>query len=191
MEDYPLCTVDSLILSELSYLKYDGVISDSLTYRHHDRPGRSLHAVSLKLHLGGLASGIMGNINDEALLIAAANSKRFGNIRLIGYENIVDETKELQFSAVTFLLPEDRIFIAYRGTDNSITGWKEDFNMSFMMPVPAQIEAERYLERVADSFAGSIYLGGHSKGGNLAVYAAMMASDEIQQIGRASCRERV
>ena len=77
------------------------------------------------------------------------------------------------------------IFVAYRGTDDTIVGWKENFNMSFMHPVPAQTEALSYLESVAAERSESIYAGGHSKGGNLAVYALSKAPDEIKE--RVAC----
>ena len=71
--------------------------------------------------------------------------------------------------------------VAYRGTDDSLVGWKEDFNMAFQYPVPAQATAADYLARVAALWKDApIVLTGHSKGGNLAVYAAMNASDEVK-----------
>jgi hypothetical protein len=85
-----------------------------------------------------------------------------------------------QFSAVSFY-PDDRLFVAYRGTDDSIAGWREDFRMAFLTPVPAQRHAEEYLAKAAQSFDGRIVIGGHSKGGNLALWAALNASDEISE----------
>jgi hypothetical protein len=70
----------------------------------------------------------------------------------------------MQFSAVSFLLPGGDVFVAFRGTDDTLVGWKENFNMSFMHPVPAQREAHKYLERVAAATSGRIFVGGHSKG---------------------------
>jgi len=77
---------------------------------------------------------------------------------------------EKQFCAVTIFLNEDTAYIAFRGTDVTLVGWKEDFNMAFKSPVPSQEEAVRYVAEVAENFKGKLLLGGHSKGGNLAVY---------------------
>ena len=88
---------------------------------------------------------------------------------------------QTQFSAITFKLTEDTYFVVYRGTDNTLVGWKEDFNMSFVCPVPAQTLAVEYLEMIAKQFDGKIIVGGHSKGGNLAVYAAAFCDPEIQE----------
>lgn len=87
---------------------------------------------------------------------------------------------EKQFSAITILLEDETAFLAFRGTDSSLVGWKEDFNMSFMDAVPAQREAEAYLGMIAVCFDRELRLGGHSKGGNLAVYAAAMCPYEVQ-----------
>lgn len=81
---------------------------------------------------------------------------------------------------MTYLLDESHAFVAYRGTDDTIIGWKENLNMSFMHPVPAQLEAVSYLEALADERKECFYLGGHSKGGNLAVYALAKCADEAK-----------
>ena len=86
-----------------------------------------------------------------------------------------------QFFALTFHLPDGSLVISYRGTDMSLTGWKEDFNMSFEDTVPSQKDALSYLNRIAAKYKGKIFLTGHSKGGNLAVYATANASKRIQQ----------
>jgi hypothetical protein len=100
-------------------------------------------------------------------------------LKISDYLNHIDPDQETQFCACTFALPDDARYIAYRGTDLSLTGWKEDFNMSFMT-VPAQLMSVRYLARAAGASAGSLVLGGHSKGGNLALYAACHTSDSIR-----------
>ena len=84
------------------------------------------------------------------------------------------------YMSISFFPADDTVFVAYRGTDDTITGWREDFRMAFLTPVPAQKRAEEYLMK-ASADAERIYLGGHSKGGNLALWAAMNASDEIAE----------
>jgi len=114
------------------------------------------------------------------LLFKAAESKRFRDIKLSGYVNQIDYEQSKQFSAVVFSINSKLHFIAFRGTDDSLAGWKEDFQMSFMEEVQAQNQAVIYLERILSNLAGDFYLGGHSKGGNLAVYAASHEPKNIQ-----------
>ena len=104
----------------------------------------------------------------------------FGKMKLTNYINKIDPKQEKQFSAVTILMPDNTIYVAYRGTDNTIVGWKEDFNMSFSELVPAQTDAANYLNNIAYKYKNNIRVGGHSKGGNLAVYAAAFCDTEIQ-----------
>ncbi len=106
------------------------------------------------------------------LITAMAASPRFRNIRILDYEDVYDSNLVLQFSAMTFEMTEG-FLVSFRGTDSTFTGWKEDFNMSFMDSIPAQEEALRYLQRAAGNFNGPIRLCGHSKGGNLSMYAAL------------------
>jgi len=91
-----------------------------------------------------------------------------------------DEKEEKQFCAMTFFLPTGQVYVAYRGTDTTINGWKEDFNLFFLDTIPGQRAALKYLETVAARTSRPLYVGGHSKGGNLAMYAGSFASKEIQ-----------
>ena len=78
---------------------------------------------------------------------------------------------------MTYLLGEGRAFVAFRGTDNTVVGWKEDFNMSFETEVPAQRDAVVYAQHVAKAIDLPLIVGGHSKGGNLAAYAGMFVDE--------------
>ncbi len=111
--------------------------------------------------------------------LACAASPRFRNLPILDYENRIDPAREMQFCACTFVLPDGGRYVAYRGTDLTVAGWKEDLNMSFMA-VPAQKKAVRYAERAAKAFPGPLLLGGHSKGGHLSLYAAAHAAPETQ-----------
>ncbi len=111
---------------------------------------------------------------------AVAANPRFADIEMSAYREQFDNEEQTQFAAVTYRLPSGALIIAFRGTDDSLVGWKEDFNMAFQYPVPAQVSAAQYLNDVAALWQGPIVLTGHSKGGNLAVYAAMNAPDEIK-----------
>ncbi len=105
---------------------------------------------------------------------AAAETERFRDTRLFAFESRNDEAKQMQFAAVSFLLPDGSVFIAYRGTDTSLVGWKENFNMSYLETVPAQARATEYAQEVIRACKHRPYrIGGHSKGGNLAAWAAV------------------
>ena len=85
-------------------------------------------------------------------------------------------------TAITVILPDDTLYISYRGTDNTLIGWKEDFNISFKSHIASQISAKKYLENIAKKYPyKKIRIGGHSKGGNLAVYASVFVDSEIQK----------
>ena len=176
--DLGLNEVDNLILSTICYIEF----SDILPTSHH----RTLQLLTAtKRYLTsrrGEAPYIGAILPPEIVTMLAKASKtvRFGTLRLGGYTNIIDLESELQFSAVTYHLGDGSIYVSFRGTDDTLVGWKENLNMSFKSPVPAQIEAAKYLECAAEAFDGDIYVGGHSKGGNLAVYAATKVSPNVQ-----------
>ena len=120
------------------------------------------------------------------LVQKAAQTARFGSLRLLGYVNRIDEETQTQFSAMTMLLPDGSAYVAFRGTDDTIVGWKEDFNMAFTPEIPAQRYAADYLQQAAAALAfRPLLVGGHSKGGNLAVYAAVFCGEAIQKQIRA------
>ena len=127
-------------------------------------------------------SGMLDPVNDPLLIEKAASSRRFGNIKLCFSENIFDKSITEQFCAVTAILDDNSAYISFRGTDNTIVGWKEDFNMTFMKNIPSQIDAVRYLEAAADKLPdiSELRVGGHSKGGNLAIYSSLKCRPDIQ-----------
>ena len=113
---------------------------------------------------------------------AIAANPRFSGIEMGAFLEQFDGDEQTQFAAVTYRLPSGMLVVAFRGTDDSLVGWKEDFNMAFQYPVPAQVTAADYLARVAELWKDvPIVLTGHSKGGNLAVYAAANVPSEIQE----------
>lgn len=118
------------------------------------------------------------------LLLKMARTPRFAGTKLRSYVNKVDEVSELQFSAIEAVTADGIPFISFRGTDDTLIGWKEDFNMSYC-DVPADREAVAYLNRVQKEGFGPIRLGGHSKGGHLAVYAGAFCQPEVRSRIRA------
>lgn len=109
-----------------------------------------------------------------------AKSKRYQNIMVSNYVNSVDRVNTKQFSAMTFHLDENNIFVSYKGTDDTLVGWAEDFSMLAEFPIPAQRDSCQYLNDIATIFSDKdIYVGGHSKGGNLAIYSSLYSNEKI------------
>ncbi len=167
--ELPLNEVDNLILSAICYVDFEGIVSPSLNKPILLRTAARKYLLRHRGERAYLGAIVPPQI--VTLMARAAKSVRFGGIRVCGYINHINDESQTQFSAITYLLHEKNICVAYRGTDDTIIGWKEDFNMSFMHPVPAQSEALSYLEDVAHERMGNIYVTGHSKGGNLSAYA--------------------
>jgi len=182
----PFNPVDNIIFSQLAYLPLDG-IAPGPDESGHITLSRAAEIFDQKLkneqklkNDASIEQAIMFK-EDPALLSALGSSQRFGDCRLYGYVNLIDIEREVQFAAVCADTGDNSNFIVYRGTDLTLIGWKEDFNMSFSEVVPAQREATRYLEKMAQKTRGPLRVGGHSKGGNLAIYAASQCSAKIQQ----------
>ena len=115
----------------------------------------------------------------DAVFAAMARNPRFSSIHVGAVDERFSREHQTQFAAMTLLLPDGTLVVSFRGTDTSFVGWKEDFNMAFQYPVPAQQLAADYVTRVARLWQGDLVLLGHSKGGNLAVYAALQAGDDV------------
>ncbi len=169
----PLNNVDALILAQLSYIVFDGIVSERYDEQISIKDAYALYKpekVDERL--------VFFSFNEDMkLLKKLADTERFGKIKLCGYVNRVDSKEALQFSAITCVLPNGSKYISYRGTDGTIAGWKEDFNFSFMTGTPAQVCATEYLDRFSPS--DRLFLGGHSKGSNLAIYASVFCKEKI------------
>ena len=179
-ESVPVGEVDSLIFSGLSYIDFSDSVGEDLGEK---KPAVLLNATRsyLKAQSGIIKSmGLIIPREIITLLVRTSKTARFGLTRPFCHVNRVCDQEEIQFSATSFMLPGGDTFVAFRGTDDTLVGWKENFNMSFMQPVPAQTEALKYLERIASLTEGRLYVGGHSKGGNLAVYASVKASESVK-----------
>lgn len=174
LKQAPLNNIDTLILSRVSYLPFAGIVSGNFKER------TSLAEAERALAAAGESAHYIMEA-DRALLPALAACQRFRPMLLSGFVNQVDDRTEKQFSALVVAPGDGTHFISYRGTDDTMTGWKEDFNMSFMTKVPSQLEAVFYLEAAARSLRGKLSLGGHSKGGNLAAYAAAFSRPRVQR----------
>ncbi len=166
----PFGPVDGVILARLVYFPFDGLLQTA-------RPLRE--AVAALPPLPERRS----TEEDYRFLETLIKSPRFSELRLSHFVNRLDA--QTQFAAMTIELSPGELFLSFRGTDNTLVGWKEDFNMSFVCPVPAQELALEYVTEVASGETGMLLLGGHSKGGNLAVYSAAFCDRSIQDRIRA------
>ena len=182
--DIPFSTIgvgeiDNMIFSQICYVDFKRIVPAS----PEARPVNFLSAAKryVQAHKGEpINLGAIMPPEVVGITTKAARSVRFSSTSMIGYVNRISNNDEKQFSAVTFLIGDDSMFVAFRGTDDTIVGWKESFNMSFMSPIPAQTEAVEYLQNMADAFPDrKIYVGGHSKGGNLAVYSAVKCRADV------------
>ena len=165
-------SVDALILSQIAYNNIEELVSSEFNQK----------ITLLELAQRFIASkdfetrcnmGAMINPLTPELLRTAAKSRRFSNVKVCGFINKIDEKAIEQFSALTYQLEKDRFVVALRGTDDTIVGWYEDFNLGYMPEVPAQKDTREYISRAMGALKGHFIITGHSKGGNLSVFGGM------------------
>ena len=167
--------VDSLVFSWLAYCRMPA--SADAVRGKSGMPLSELCAPSNRLEM---TAEMHKSALSQELLAAVCASPRFSPVIACMHLEKASKASEEQFSGTCFRLPSGGVYVAYRGTDNTLIGWKEDFNMAFSESVPAQVSAKAYLMLAAEEFEGPLWVGGHSKGGNLAVYAVCTVSDEVR-----------
>lgn len=177
MDFSPFNEVDNFIISKIGTPDFTGIIpsnSRAVTLTDAVNKYKAMYGDNGK-YLGALASPNIGET-----IFRLPDVERFKNLRLSGFVKKISEAETEQFSALTIGLPDGRFYVSFRGTDDTVLAWKENFMMSVEESVAAQRDALEYLEWVAAQYNGRLIVGGHSKGGNLAVFAAASASKEIQ-----------
>lgn len=174
LSERPLTDVDSLVLSCLAYFRPPREATGA-----RGASGMAVRDLFRADWLEPMTHGLWDPEGLARLLAAVVASPRLGDVRVCWHVDDFDEAAEKQFSATTVLLPTGDAYVAFRGTDNTLVGWKEDFNMAFEANVPSQLAARDYLERVVPRLGGRVFVGGHSKGGNLAVFAASTCADPV------------
>lgn len=177
LSERPFNEVDSLILCQLVYLNYEKFVPG---WEDKKEPV-SIQSIYSHPERDVILDDYWYRQNNKEMFAALAESVRFGRLKMNAYVNVINEEEETQFSAMTYFLEDGSIYVAYRGTDATLVGWKEDLNLAFSKPLPSQYLAVKYLEKAAEAFGGNFYVGGHSKGGNLAVYAAMNCREETRK----------
>ncbi len=170
-------TVDSLILSQVTNFFYDDLVGSL----DNKKPPIYFKDLLKAEYFDKMFDNFFPPKNNRNLLFALACSPRFRDIKILYHTSKTNLDEEIQFSATTFILDDENIYIGFRGTDTSVVGWKEDFNMFVISPVPSQIEGVAYVNEVSKLLSHNIYIGGHSKGGNIAVYSAMKCDNSIKK----------
>lgn len=180
LEVSPFNEVDALLLAELSFINFEGIVPPpeiGRGVRLHD----AAKAYFSRNEGKEIDMGVLVPDRIPAMFCAMASSRRFGDMLVNAFEEHTDSELEQQFAAVTVELGDGTVYVSFRGTDDTLVGWKEDLNMGFLAEVPSQEQAVRYLNRAARQYAGrKLRVGGHSKGGNLAVYSAVRSVAAVQ-----------
>ncbi|MDO5409625.1 MAG: DUF2974 domain-containing protein [Lachnospiraceae bacterium] len=171
-EQSPFNEVDNLIFSFISYVDFSGIVDNSadkrITLREASDRFWEFYTEKEILDKPTLTKKAAFVLRDMAA------SRRFGDLLLSDFVNEIDEGEQKQFSALKIHLPKDRCYLVFRGTDETIVGWQEDFNMICFPGIPSERRAVEYLiKAMEDEKTADFYIGGHSKGGHLAFYAAI------------------
>ena len=172
--------IDILVLTEIAYLPFDEIVSSSFEEKAAislNQLGKEFEIIKEKEHEN---NPFMITKERIQLLDVVSKSQRYKDIKVFGFMNDIDDELTKQFAAVCYQWEEESRWIIFRGTDESLTGWKEDFMMTYSDLIPAQIDAIEYLRKQAELFSGSLNISGHSKGGNLSLYASAMQEEDIQ-----------
>ncbi len=171
-EDRPFCEVDSLVLSQFVYINLPkALLVNEGTLRVKDLFRSELFADMFDTRVAK---------ENRQLLTAMASGPRFRDLKLSDFVEILSPEEEEQFAAITIEIKDGLHYIACRGTDSTFIGWKEDFNMAYREEIPSQRHALQYLEHVSKHQTGELLLGGHSKGGNLAIFSAAMCNPDTK-----------
>lgn len=160
--------IDALVLTQIAYLDFSDAFAGKECVPLHE----AIKKVDSRQYDKEI---FVTNKNRYNLAILMAETPRFKNLMLSNYVNHIDKDSDLQFSAISFDIDSKLKFVSFRGTDGTLVGWKEDLQLSYTTPVPAQEESRKYLNNIAKGLKKKIIIAGHSKGGNLAIYSAMFA----------------
>lgn len=177
--DKEFTVLDALALTELAYLPFEDLVPAEISVQNYISLQHLAEQFEEKFQ-GKYPPLGMVNAHRLKLLSYLSRFKRYKHIRALGFANDVSLDSQKQFAAITYQIRPKEYLVVFRGTDDSIIGWKEDFHLTYMKEIPAQLAARDYLKEVLDKLDGKVWLAGHSKGGNLATYAACHVETSIQ-----------
>ena len=171
--------VDNLILACFSYVNLDGIPAVT---KQKGIGLKKLTEEFMKLYTMKELEADKSFIRlAPFMMMEMAKSARFGKCVVRNYVNDIVTEAEQQFAAMEIVLEDGTSYVSFRGTDDTIIGWKEDFNLSTGV-VPAQKRAIEYLQKISEHTDGMLRVGGHSKGGNLAIYGSVMCKSAHEKI---------
>lgn len=178
-KEKPFTDADSVALCYIYYMPFEQVVSSSFEDEPvpYDEAAKALFKARGSKHKPvGLI--LMRNISVQ--MMAMSRQPRFAQMKMVACTDNFSKEPAVQFNAATFLLPSGEVVVVFRGTDDSLAGWKEDFDILLQDSIPSHELATRYLEEVAERFEGDIIICGHSKGGYVAQYSALHTTDEVR-----------
>ena len=178
--DKDFTVLDALALTELAYLPFEDLVPVEISDQHYLSLQHLAERFEEKFQ-GKYPPLGMVNAHRLKLLSYLSSFKRYKHIRALAFANEVSLDSQKQFAAITYQIKPKEYLVVFRGTDDSIIGWKEDFHMTYMKEIPAQLAAKDYLTQICSHLDGKFWLAGHSKGGNLATYAASQAEPSFQE----------
>ena len=182
LEQSPFNEVDNLILAELSFVDFKEIVpapgeGESVNLREAAEAFFAKFPAGEKIDMGVLVPAAIPD-----MLRKMADSRRFGDMRLNCFVDHLDVGRGEQFAALAIETGDKTLYLSFRGTDDTLAGWNEDFELACMPEVPAQKKALDYVRDAAKQFPRKkLRLGGHSKGGNLAVYAGVFCPESVQR----------
>ena len=179
-EDKSLTDIDVLVLTEIAYLPFDEIVPKSFDVTEAislEQLGKEFEQIKEKEQE---LNPFMITSERIELLEVVSKSQRYKEIKVFGFMNDIDDERTKQFAAVCYQWEEGNRWIIFRGTDETLIGWKEDFMMTYSDLIPAQTDAIEYLQKQAETFSGTLNVSGHSKGGNLSLYASAMQEETVQ-----------
>ena len=179
-EERAFSEIDALVLTELEYLPLEKVVPS-------DENGENFVTVKeiaeyMQEHKQELFDENPMMITQERHEVSQviADAPRFQSLKFFGVVSEWDKDTTKQFAAVTVEVEPSVRLVVFRGTDETLIGWKEDFLMTYSPLVAAQTDAKEYLAKQASLWDGDLMISGHSKGGNLAIYAAATQVEDVQ-----------
>ena len=175
----PFNKIDALLLAQISYCLFDGVVPEVFTqkktFAQVAKDFAALPDYEERINIGFLI-----NKRTTELMVKCSESERFRNVELCGFRSIYNEENIEQFAALTFIV-NGKPVVALRGTDDTIIGWKEDFNIAWLDQIPAQKDALEYFKEACAAFDDDFVLTGHSKGGNLVINTTVRCGKKLQK----------
>ncbi len=179
-EEYPFNDCDALTLSEVIYMPFEQVVSPSFD----EEPKNFAKAANELFESRGCKHqklGLMITNQSSIDMMAMAGTARFSDMKMLAVQEVYSAKPAIQYCAATFILPGDELVVVFRGTDDTLAGWKEDLDLFLTKNPPSYDLALNYIEELASKHEGNIRICGHSKGGNIALMTALKCSDAVRE----------